>query len=192
MAKKKTKKAVKKEQPQKPVVVPHPTAGRKVEDFEKQLDQALAGGQGQEKRGRGRPRKEPIPKPETVNVPDVIIQQAVKMPFDLWAVSQDVEQLKLVDSEAKLLAEPAKQLLDYYAPKIPPIAIAWASLGLAAYSIMAVRLKVIAQIKKEKLKSGNPRPSSVAGQSAVHASAPPMKPAAKNQDFPSEIKAERV
>ena len=152
MAKKKIKKK-KSKKPAKPDVVPYPDAGKKVSDFEDKLDEQIAAGMGETespRRGRGRPRKEPEAAPADFDVPEKIINQAIRVPFDLWSISADFKKLKLRDDEAGLLAAPVKQLLDYYAPKIPTIAIAWASLALASYSILAGRLKLIQELKKQK------------------------------------------
>jgi len=47
---------------QAPKVIPYPQAGRKITDFEDQLDQQLAAGS-EPPRGRGRPRKDAQPPP---------------------------------------------------------------------------------------------------------------------------------
>ncbi len=168
MAKKKSKKKAVKKQTKKPVqvtldpfgggtidrteppkVVPYPEAGKKVTDFEQKLDEQLHDEPISAKRGRGRPRKDTIPEPEFAMSED-IIRQTMEMPFDLWAVSQKLDELKLVDKEAAALAAPVKQLLDYYLPNFPTIGIAWLSLAVTSYSIMVTRLNLLAKIRKEK------------------------------------------
>lgn len=132
-----------------PQVVPYPAAGKKVTEFENRLDEALGSADQMDgKRGRGRPRKEPEPEP--VQIDDAIIAQAIQIPFDLWAVSQDCEQLKISMPEARTIAKPLKQLLDYYMPNVPEIAWAWIALSAAGYSIVKSRLVIIAEIKKQK------------------------------------------
>lgn len=154
MTKKKKKKATKKEKISKgtasstskpPKVTPYPAAGPKVIAFEDKLDEQLRGGNG-EKPKRGRPPK-PL-EPEPAQVPSEIIKQAVQVPFDLWAISQNLKGLKLDDKEAAMLSEPVKTLLDYYAPQMPVIVIAWASLTISTYAVMKPRLEMIAAIKK--------------------------------------------
>lgn len=179
MTKKKVKKKAKKKKAVKkqyhplnqiPKVTPHPTAGPKVQEFEDQLDEQLAGDG--PKRGPGRPRKEPPPiEPENLT-PDVLIG-IVKMPFELWAISQAIEELALQDDEAKQLSGPIKQLLDYYMPKIPAIAYAWISLSISSFWIMRSRLLLIKAIKESNSLSsqaddkdvghGGPRPSAPDG-----------------------------
>ena len=132
-----------------PTITPMPTAGRKVTEFEERLDQQL--GAGTESRGRGRPRKGPEPAPAEIDIK--IIGQTIQIPFDLWAVSQGVEGLKLADQESILIAKPCKQLIDYYLPQVPEIAWAWISLSAVSYSIMKSRLALIAAIKKSKVSS---------------------------------------
>ncbi len=155
-----------------PTVVPHPTAGKKITDFENKLDEQLgeAAQTEPEKRGRGRPRKDSMLAPEFVMSED-IIRQTLKIPFDLWAASQKLNALKLLDPEAAALAAPVKQLLDYYLPNMPTVAFAWFSLSITVYTIMLERMTLVARIRKEKAAhssdsagvketgTGSPRPS---------------------------------
>jgi len=137
-------------------VTPYPDATKPILEFEDKLDQSLgAAGAAPGKRGRGRPRKETIPEPE-FKMDDQLIRQTVKMPFDLWAASQKVEQLKLTDPEAAAFALPVKRLLDYYLPNVPEIGIAWFSLAITSYTIMAARLAIISAIKKQKATATQP------------------------------------
>jgi len=52
-----------------------------------------------------------------------------------------------------MLADPVKVLLDHYAPQMPVIVIAWASLTISVYAVMKPRLEMIAAIKKENTSS---------------------------------------
>lgn len=157
MKKRKTKKkktAKKKSKPvQNPVeVTPYPEAGPKVVEFERILDEKLEAGE--VKRGRGRPRKDQAPEPaEPDNITSELIAGTVKLPFELWSIQQGIEDLGLTDKEARQLATPVKQLLDYYLPKIPPIAYAWLSLSVTTFWIMRSRLLLIAVIKKQNTSS---------------------------------------
>jgi len=136
-----------------PVVTPYPQAGQKVVEFENAIDAALAGGQGPEsKRGRGRPRKEEVEAAQS-QIDIKVVAQAIQIPFDLWSVSQGIDQLKISSDEAVLIAKPAKQLLDYYMPNVPEIAWAWIALSAASYSIVKSRLVIIAEIKKQSTSS---------------------------------------
>ena len=136
-----------------PTVVPMPTAGRKITEFEDRLDAALLKGE-PEKRGRGRPRKEAEQQPPEIDVK--VIGQAVQIPFDLWAVSQDIPDLKISVQESVMIAKPLKQILDHYMPNVPDIAWAWISLSAVSYSIVKSRLVLIAEIKKAKTSSEQP------------------------------------
>jgi len=137
-----------------PDVVPMPTAGRKVTEFEDRLDASLLDADEQPKRGRGRPRKEvEQPAPEI----DVkIIGQAIQIPFDLWSFQQDIPDLKISVQESVMIAKPLKQILDHYMPNVPDIAWAWISLSAVSYSIVKSRLVLIAEIKKAKISSEQP------------------------------------
>jgi len=163
MAKKKKKKTSKKNnvEPAKspeikpPEVVPYPTAGPKITEFEEKLDAALAGDT-EEKRGRGRPRKEVEPGPIELDIK--VVAQAVQVPFDLWALTQRCEHLKISDQEAILIGKPLKVLIDYYLPQIPEIAWAWIGFTAATYGVVKSRLIIITEIKKQKAGApiGNP------------------------------------
>ncbi len=176
-------------------IVPHPTAGRKVVEFEQKLQEQLKAGEEEQgpspQRGPGRPRKTP-PEPGTAPVADLsqeIIQNGLKMPFDLWSISQGVAELKLQADEAAALAEPVKQLLDYYAPKLPTISVAWFSLAVTAYSIMAVRIRIINEAKKAQKKS-HPGSGDAEPASAVQ----PVQPAPPlgGSGFPTKVVTEKV
>jgi hypothetical protein len=135
-------------------VTPAPTAGKKIVDFEEKLDEQIAGGPPEQpKRGRGRPPKEPQPEQQEPMIDNEIIKKAVCVPFDLWARSQRLKDLRLTDDEAQALSEPVKTLLDYYLPEVPAIAFAWASLAITAYAITSPRLFKIEEereIRKRK------------------------------------------
>ncbi len=173
MAKKKTKKkAVKKKAARKepdkkpvafqtaegssasPIIVPYPTAEKKVSDFEKKLDDQLA--QEAPKRGPGRPPKEPPPEPPTLDLD--VVAGVMKIPFELWAIGQGVEALALADDESRKLAEPAKILLEYYLPQIPEIAYAWIGLSASSFWIMRSRLLLVKEIRKHRESQKPPAP----------------------------------
>lgn len=178
--------------PGSPKITPHPTAGHKVLDFEDRLDDALEAAT--EKRGRGRPRKQPEPaEPEPQEVGLDIVKPVVKIPFDLWAASNELDELKITDQEAAQIAAPLKTLLDYYLPRIPTIAYAWLSLAVVSYTISKPRLELIAQTKKMKT------PAAAGGQddrnkkSGRQPAAPGFITTPKTlQKFPSKKEPERV
>lgn len=138
--------------PDKQDVTPYPTAGRKIKDFEDAIDAALGSDHTHDepKRGPGRPKKE---QPETETSPaelDQVIRNLIKMPFELWAVTNELPALALSEKEAAQLAGPVRTLLDHYLPKIPVIAYAWVSLSVSTFWIFRPRLIVIAEVKKQK------------------------------------------
>jgi len=150
---------------EKPVVVLHPTAGAKISDFEETLDKQLAGDTGPPKRPVGRPPKEPEPEPPELTIE--VVAGVVKIPFELWAISQGLKGLALSDDEAKQIAEPARQLLEYYLPKVPVIAYAWVSFSVSTFWVMRTRLLLIQEIKKQREKSQAPAPSAPAQPGVV-------------------------
>ena len=178
-------------------IVPHPTAGRRIKEFENQLEQQLKAGEPEQepKQGPGRPRKTP-PEPGTAPVADLsqeIIQNGLKMPFDLWSISQGVAELKLQANEAAALAEPVKQLLDYYAPKLPTISVAWFSLAVTAYSIMAVRFRIINEAQKAKKKShpGSDEAGPVSAVEPVQPASPKEPAPLGSTGFPTKIEIQK-
>jgi len=171
------------------IITPAPTAGNKVLNFEKKLDAQIAAAPSQKKETRGRPRKDSLP-PPAFGMDTGIIKQGVKLPFELWAMSQKLPELKLSDPESQAIAAPVKLLLDFYLPNVPEIGIAWISLAISCYSIMAQRLSIIAEIKKQK--TNNRSPSAAEG-SATAGHRRPKPPAGSDQgfkpvDFPTAYK----
>lgn len=162
-----------------PKITTHPTAGPKITEFEDLLDRQLAGDTGppKSKRGPGRPPKEPEPEPPELTID--IVAGVVRIPFELWAIGQDVKSLALSDEEAKQMAGPAIQLLEYYLPKIPVIAYAWVSMSVSIFWVMRTRLLLIQEIKKQRQKQQSVKPSE------------PAQPGV-NTKFPTEIKQEKV
>ena len=185
-----TKKRTPAEQPKEappaapPVVVPMPTADKKVTDFEEELDRHLAGESPEApKRGPGRPRKqEPEPEPQ---LDLAIVTPVVKMPFDLWALKNNLDELKINDKEAMLIAKPLKELLDYYLPKIPTIAYAWISLLVMGYTVLKPRLESIQKIKKDT----SPVEPNVAGKGQ---GGPPAAPVVSTPTKPQGIQASQI
>jgi len=74
----------------------------------------------------------------------------LKIPFDAWAETIHLEELRLSEQEVNSLALPVTQLVNYYLPKMPAIAYAWCGLILSLYAIMQPRLKQIKELKKAK------------------------------------------
>lgn len=191
MTKKKTKnktkkKTKKKTVPEKPVVpqvapkiTPHPIAGDNPE-FADLLDKQRDGDlPSEKKRGPGRPPKEKIPEPERPELSIDVVAGVVKIPFELWAISQSVKSLALNDVEAKRIAEPAMQLLEHYLPQIPVIAYAWVSVSVSTFWVMQSRLLIIKKIQEHKKSQEKPVQAEPAGPGVV-------------TKFPEIIKPEKV
>ena len=187
-AKKKTKKkTVKKVVPEKPVVpqapaiTPMPTAGVKILEFEEVLDRQLAGDKpAEKKRGPGRPPnppKEPEPEPPELTID--VIAGVVKIPFELWGISQGIESLALDDNEAQRIAEPAKQLIEHYLPQVPVIAYAWISVSVSTFWVMRSRLLLLQELRKQKEAEKPARPAASTGPGVI-------------AKFPDKIEPEKV
>ena len=189
MSKKKTKKKAVKKKPAsniptaetKPPITPYPTAGPEIKEFEDLLDAHLAGDAGPPKRGPGRPpgagKKQQ--EPEQPELTNDIVAGVVKIPFELWAISQDTPVLRLSDKESAQMAEPARHLLEYYLPKIPVIAYAWISLSVSTFWVMRTRLLLIQEIRKHRQKQQPARPPE------------PAQPGVETK-FPSEVKPQAL
>jgi len=183
-----TKKAVKTVEPEKqtplsaePKLTVYPAAGAKVQDFEDALDKQLAGDAGPSapKRGPGRPPKEKIPEPAEPQLTIDVVAGIVKIPFELWSISQSVKTLAISDEEAKRIAEPAMQLLEFYLPQIPVIAYAWISMSVSTFWVMQSRLRTIKEVREHKKRTAPPRP------------AEPAQPGVVTK-FPTQIKLKKV
>lgn len=85
-----------------------------------------------------------------VERPNPLFVPILKIPFDAWAETVKVEELRLSGQETNSLALPVTQLVNYYLPKMPAIAYAWCGLVLSLYAIMQPRLKLIKELKKTK------------------------------------------
>lgn len=184
-SKKKSVKSVKPETPAEPApaqpkITPYPQAGPKVQEFEDLLDKQLAGDTGppKPKRGPGRPPNVKTPEPEQPELTIDVVAGVVKIPFELWSISQSVKSLALTDEEAKQIAEPARQLLEYYLPQIPVIAYAWISLSVSTFWVMQTRIRTIQELKKHRERLQKPKP------------AEPAQPGVTT--YPTEIKPEKV
>lgn len=135
-----------------PEVTPYPRAGRKIKDFEDKLDQQLSGDSQCPHQGPGRSRPVDARPPGLDQIGPAIelVVNFVKLPFELWQIRvPQVKGLALTNPEAKQIAEPARELIEYYLPKIPPIAYAWASLAVAGFWIMRTRLVAIEEYRQK-------------------------------------------
>jgi len=84
--------------------------------------------------------------PEKANL---AIVPVIEIPFDLWAQAMKLPELALGKDEAKNLALPITQLLEYYFPgRIPEIAWIWLMLFASTSNILKPRLKIISERKK--------------------------------------------
>lgn len=105
---------------------------------------------------------------------DILIEQPnplfipiLKIPFDAWAETVKVDELRLSTQETNSLALPVTQLVNYYLPKMPAIAYAWCGLILSLYTIMQPRLKIIKELKKVKAGQSASPPGPQADQGAA-------------------------
>lgn len=115
---------------------------------------------------------------QLASVPNPLFVPVIKAPFDLWSESVKLPSLKLTDTEATSLALPITQLVEYYLPKMPSIAVVWASLAVTSYNIMYPRLSELKKIRDSK-----PQPEK------------PEKPEEKKkpgEKFPDEHTPEKV
>ena len=79
-----------------------------------------------------------------------LFKPVLKIPFDVWADNIKIKELRLNDDEAQSLALPVAQLINYYLPRLSPIGYVWLSFGLTGFGVMQVRLKLLADLRKEK------------------------------------------
>jgi len=167
--------------PVQPKITPYPQAVKKVTEFETVLDRQLAGDPAPPppKRGPGRPPKGPDPEPPELSID--VVAGVVKIPFELWSISQSVPSLSLTTEEANKIAEPAKQLLEFYLPQIPVIAYAWASFSVSIFWVMQSRLRTIQEIKLQRAKNAKPGPG-------------PTEPAQPGvtTTFPKAVKTQKI
>lgn len=93
--------------------------------------------------------------PEKANEQMIPVLQT---PFSLWATSTGVDELRLPEKDAKKLALPITQLLEYYFPgQIPEIVWCWLILAGCVTQVMDGRLQLLKKIRDAK-KSGKPVP----------------------------------
>ena len=145
-------------------VKPYPRAGSKIDEFEAEIDrlrQQPTPTKQERKETRGRPKgsnKEKSRKKQAAeeieknlaDAPIELIADFIKMPFEMWSSYAGLKQIRLSDAEAKRIAIPAKQLFDYYMPKIPPIAYAWSNLTITAYFVVKPRMDLIQEARAKK------------------------------------------
>jgi hypothetical protein len=193
MGKKKADKKVK-QKTQTPKVVPYPQAGKRVTDFENELDRQIETGEQtdqQTKRGPGRPRKEVQPAADIDIGPQlqlIVIDRMLRIPFSAWAEFANLSELKLTDREAADLAAATKELLDYYIPNLPPVLIMWSNFAIAAAVVLQPRFAKIKELKKQKLEKQATQTDQEGSQPAGQGR--PVTPV--KFPFPSEIKIEKL
>jgi len=94
--------------------------------------------------------QEDLERIKEITEPNPLLIPIVKIPFDVWADINKVDDLRLTDKEAKDIALYTTQLIDYYLPKVPSIAYAWLGLATSLYAVIQPRLKIIKDLKKQK------------------------------------------
>jgi hypothetical protein len=98
----------------------------------------------------------------------------LQIPFRTWAVAVGVKELELNKEDAKDLALPVTQLLEFYFPgRIPEIAWVWLMMLGSTYRILEPRLELLAQKRKEN------GPSVAAGDKGPAPSSRPQTGAAE-------------
>lgn len=91
--------------------------------------------------------------PEKANEQLVPVLQT---PFSLWATSTGVNEMRLSKEDAKKMALPVTQLLEYYFPgQIPEIVWCWLIFAGVVTQVMDPRLHLLKQMRDAK-KSGKP------------------------------------
>jgi hypothetical protein len=95
--------------------------------------------------------KIPIP----MNEGDPAIAEILKIPFDVWANSQELPALKLQKDEALNLSKPVKALLDHYMPQVSPIGYVWVSFALIITNTLTSRMLIISNERKNRKKDNN-------------------------------------
>ena len=149
---------------------------------------------GKEEQGRIRRTDEEIAKDRIDAVkkildapPDPVLIPLVKMLFNTWPYSvissiryDDLmkvaeKSLPLKDEEATAVAIPLTQLKNYYLPGINPIWFAWANLASAVYSIMAIRLTTLSELRAAiKARDKTEHPEGAILKDVCKCSPPPM------------------
>lgn len=91
--------------------------------------------------------------------PDPMLVPLVRMVFNAWPngliasiryedlAKMAEKSLPMNEDEAVAIATPLTQLKNYYLPNINPIWLAWTNLASAIYNTMAVRLRIIRELK---------------------------------------------
>ena len=98
----------------------------------------------------------------------------LQIPFKTWATAVGVKELELNKDEAKDLALPVTQLLEFYFPgRIPEIAWVWLMMLGSTYRILEPRLELLAQKRKAQ------GPSVAAGDKGPAPSSRPRSGAAE-------------
>lgn len=117
--------------------------------------------------------------PEKANVTLIPVLQ---IPFKTWATAVGVKELELNKDDAKDLALPVTQLLEFYFPgRIPEIAWVWLMMLGSTYRILEPRLELLAQKRKEQ------GPSVAAGDKGSAPKSRPRSGAAEPAEgFPQE------
>ncbi len=143
-------------EPPKVETSPMPTAGSRVTEFQRRLDEQISEhpkpAHGGARSGAGRPPKpdeKPDPEPQTV-APAIVtaaMGELIQVPFDAWSVKAGLPELKLSPAEVDMLIPPVQTLLDYYLPLMKPIDWAWASLGLTAVAVMRPRIMLLQSLQ---------------------------------------------
>ena len=138
--------------PTPPEMTPMPTAGSKVTEFQRALDQTIAehpqpqhGGARPGSGRKAKPKAPPPPEVQPVQPAEIssAITELLCTPFDLWAAKAKLPELALTNEEAETITKPVQVLLDFYVPNMRPIDWAWASLAITGIAIMRPRVMLL-------------------------------------------------
>lgn len=139
-----------------PIIQPEPEKPDNAEFLEAT---ALVGsdkvdGRGGVREGAGRPKGMTAEKAAVAHLPQLpneSIVAAFRMAFAAWEASVKVSGVALSEDEAKQIALPVTQLLEYYFPgQIPEIAWTWIMAAWSVGSITMVRIQLIKVARQAK------------------------------------------
>jgi hypothetical protein len=110
------------------------------------------------RRGRGAGKKttnNPVAQALPIAQPDPAIAEIIKIPFDIWANSQNLKELKLKNDEALNLSRPVKTLLDHYLPQVSPVGYVWISFALIMTNTLSTRMMIVSNERTKRKKDNH-------------------------------------
>ena len=159
--KEKSSEPIVKRDPLRQLEEPKPEFEQALQEFHEDHGHAPAAEPGEKKETRGGPRPG-AGRPKGVTDEFALVNRlpekanetlvpVLQIPFRTWAVAVGVKELELNKDDAKDLALPVTQLLEFYFPgRIPEIAWVWLMMLGSTYRILEPRLELLAQKRKEQ------------------------------------------